>query len=124
MELLKTIYGISDYAAMTILAEIGDFRRFPTVKKLKSYSGLVPSVYQSGDKCRMGHITKQGSRWLRWMLVQCCHVAVRKKDSKLGKYYARLCLKKNKKVAMIATACKMLEIIYAMLRDEKPYAGL
>jgi hypothetical protein len=55
--------------------------------------------------------------------VQCCHVAVRKKDSKLGKYYARLCRKKNKKVAMVATACKMLEIIYAMLRDNKPYAA-
>lgn len=124
VELLKTIYGISDYAAMTIMAEIGDFSRFPTAKKLKSYSGLTPSVYQSGDKCRLGHITRQGSRWLRWILVQCCHVAVRQKDSKLGKYYARLCLKKNRKVAMVATACKMLEIIYAMLRDNKPYASL
>lgn len=124
VELLKTIYGVSDYAAMTIMAEIGDFSRFQTAKKLKSYSGLVPSVYQSGEKCRIGHITRQGSRWLRWILVQCCHVAVRKKDSKLGKYYSRLCLKKNRKVAMVATACKMLEIIFAMLRDEKSYAGL
>jgi len=122
--LLKTIYGISDYAAITIMSEIGNIKRFPTVKKLKSYSGLVPSVYQSGEKCRTGHITRQGSRWLRWILVQCCHVAVRQKESKLGKYYSRLCKKKNKKVAMVATACKMLEIIYAMLRDEKPYAGL
>ena len=124
IKLLTSIYGISDYAATTIMAEIGDFSRFPSAKKLKSYSGLVPSVYQSGDKCRMGHITRQGSRWLRWILVQCCHVAVRKKDSKLGKYYARLCMKKNKKVALIATACKMLEIIYAMLRDNKPYVSL
>ena len=124
IELLKTIYGISDYAAITIMAEIGNIKRFPTSKKLKSYSGLVPSVYQSGDKCRMGHITRQGSRWLRWILVQCCHVAVRQKDSKLAKYYARLCKKKNKKVAIVATACKMLEIIYAMLRDNKPYVSL
>jgi transposase len=124
IKLLTTIYGISDYAATTIMAEIGNFSRFPTAKKLKNYSGLVPSVYQSGDKCRMGHITRQGSRWLRWILVQCCHVAVRKKDSKLGKYYSRLCKKKNKKVAMVATACKMLEIIYAMLRDNKPYVSL
>lgn len=124
VQLLKTVYGISDYAAITIMSEIGDIKRFPTVKKLKSYSGLVPSVYQSGEKCRMGHITRQGSRWLRWILVQCCHVAVRQKDSKLGKYYARLCKKKNKKVAMVATACKMMEIIYAMLRDEKPYVSL
>jgi transposase len=124
IQLLTSIYGISDYAATTIMAEIGDFSRFSTTKKLKSYSGLVPSVYQSGDKCRMGHITRQGSRWLRWILVQCCHVAVKKKDSKLGKYYARLCKNKNKKVAMVATACKMLEIIYAILRDNKPYDSL
>jgi transposase len=62
VELLKTIYGINDYAAITIMAEIGDIKRFPTVKKLKSYSGLVPSIYQSGEKLRTGHITRQGSR--------------------------------------------------------------
>jgi len=64
---------------------------------------------------RTGHITKQGSRWLRWILVQCVHVAVRQKDSRLGKYYARLCRRKKKQVATVATACKLLEIIYAML---------
>ena len=123
-ELLKTIYGINDYSARAILAEVGDFSRFPSAKKLKSYSGLVPSIYQSGDKCRTGHITKQGSKWLRWILVQCTHVAVRKKDSKLGKFYTRLCKKKKRQVAITATACKMIEIIYAMLRDNKPYVSL
>ena len=123
-ELLKTIYGISDYSARAILAEVGDFSRFPSAKKLKSYSGLVPSIYQSGEKCRTGHITKQGSKWLRWILVQCTHVAVRKKNSKLGKFYARLCRKKKRQVAITATACKLLEIIYAMLRDNKPYVSL
>lgn len=121
-ELLKTIYGINEYSARAILAEVGDFSRFPSAKKLKSYSGLVPSIYQSGDKCRIGHITRQGSKWLRWILVQCTHVAVRKKDSKLGKFYTRLCKKKKRQIAITATACKMLEIIYAMLRDNKPYA--
>ena len=123
-ELLTTIYGISDYSARAILAEIGDIKRFPSAKKLKSYSGLVPSIYQSGDRSRTGHITKQGSKWLRWILVQCTHVAVRKKGAKLEKYYTRLRRKKKRQVAIVATACKMLEIIYAMLRDNKPYVGL
>jgi len=61
--LLKTIYGISDYSARAILAEIGDIKRFSSAKKLKSYSGLVPSIYQSGEKARYGCITKQGSKW-------------------------------------------------------------
>ena len=68
-ELLKTIYGISDYSARAILSEIGDITRFPSAKKLKSYAGIVPSIYQSGNTFRTGGITKQGSRWLRWILV-------------------------------------------------------
>ena len=123
-ELLKTIYWISDYSARAILAEIGEISRFPSAKKLKSYSGLVPSIYQSGEKARYGSITKQGSKWLRWILVQCTHVAIRKKGSKLEKFHTRLCRKKKKQVATIATACKMLEIIFAILRDNKPYVGL
>lgn len=123
VKLLKSIYGVSDYSARAILSEIGDIKRFPTAKKLKSYSGLVPSVYQSGERIRIGGMTRHGSRWLRWILVQCVHVAVRKKDSKLGRYYSRLCRNKKKQVATVATACKLLEVIYAMLRDRKPYAA-
>jgi transposase len=123
-ELLKSIYGISDYAARTILSEIGNIKRFPSAKQLKSYAGLTPSLHQSGQTLRHGGITRQGSKWLRWILVQCVHVAVRQKDSRLGKFYARLCKRKKKQVAAVATANKLLEIIYAMLRDKKPYTVL
>lgn len=120
-ELLLTMHGIGEYSARAILSEIGDIKRFPSAKELKSYSGLTPSIYQSGDKCRMGGITREGSKWLRWILVQCVHAAVKKKESKLGKFYSRLIAHKKRQVAVVATACKMLEIIYAMLRDNQPY---
>lgn len=122
-QLLKTIYGVSDYAARVILAEIGDISRFSSAKKLKSYAGMVPRMYQSGERCKMGSITKQGSAYLRWILVQCVHVALKNKGSRLAKFHYRLAQRKKKQVATIATACKLLEVIYSMLTNNKPYVS-
>jgi transposase len=122
-DLLKTIYGISDYSARVILAEIGDVKRFPSAKQLKSYVGICPGIHQSGGTLRNTPITKQGSKWVRWILVQCVWSCLKNKENKLSKFHARLCRRKKKQVATIATAAKMLEIIYAMLRDNKPYVS-
>ena len=75
--LLTTIPGVSYYSALLIKAEIGDVNRFPNKFKLISYAGLCPSIKQSGNKEIKGHITKQGSRMLRWILIQCANVAIR-----------------------------------------------
>ena len=56
------------FSALVILAEIGNVNRFPDEKKIFSYAGLVPSVHKSGDKVYYEHITKQGSKYLRWIL--------------------------------------------------------
>lgn len=120
-QLLKTIYGVSDYSARVILAEIGDINRFSSAKKLKSYAGLVPRMYQSGERCKIGSITKQGSAYLRWILVQCVHTAMKNKDTRLAKFHYRLAQRKKKQVATVATACKLLEIIYAMLTNNQTY---
>jgi transposase len=69
-QLLMTIPGVSYYSALLILSEIGEVGRFPSAKHLCSYAGLVPSVYSSGSKPFHGRITKQGSRWLRWICVE------------------------------------------------------
>ncbi len=55
------------------MAEIGEIDRFPSSKKLQGYAGLVPSTYSSGDSIRHGRITKQGSRWLRWTMIEIAH---------------------------------------------------
>jgi len=70
-KLLMTIPGVGYFSAMAILAEIGDIRRFSNEKRLCSYSGLVPSVDQSGNTRRLGHMTREGSGLLRWVLVEC-----------------------------------------------------
>jgi transposase len=112
--LLMSIPGISYYSALLIMAEIADIRRFPSAKKLCGYAGLVPSTHQSGDTRRTGHLTKQDSRWLRWILIQTANVAI-KKDNALKKFYDRVAKKKGHNIAIVATARKMLRYIYAML---------
>ena len=121
-ELLKSIPGVSTFSALVILAEIGDVNRFPDEKKIFSYAGLVPSVHKSGDKVYYGHITKQGSKYLRWILVECARIHVRKCDSKITEFYRKLKRKgKHENVAIIGAARKLLQTIYYMLKKEESF---
>jgi len=118
--LLMTIPGVGYYSALLIKSEIGDVKRFRSAKQLCFYAGLVPSTYASGNLCYHGHITKQGSRWLRWILIEAAiHAA--KRTGPLRRFYYKLERKKGGKVAKVAAARKLLEWIYHMLRDEKTF---
>jgi transposase len=121
--LLMTIPGISYYSALMISAEIGDIRRFNSSKQLTSYAGLNPSVYQSGNKCITGHISKQGNIQLRWILTQISHVAVRH-DRRLALFFHRIKRTRGTSIAITATARKLLLIIYAMLKSRQNYHAL
>ncbi len=120
VRLLMTIPGVDFYSALVILSEIGSVERFSSAKKLCSYAGLVPGVHSSGGRVYHGRITKQGSRYLRWILVQVAHVAVRR-EGRLRDFYLRLARRKGKKVAIVACARKLLVWIYHMLVRAEPY---
>lgn len=118
--LLMTIPGVGYYSALLIKSEIGDVKRFPSAKQLCSYAGLVPSTHASGNVCYHGHITKQGSKWLRWILIEAAiHAA--KRTGPLRRFYYKVERKKGGKVAKVATARKLLEWIYHMMRDCKTF---
>jgi transposase len=121
--LLMTHPGISHYSALMITAEIGDVQRFSSGKKITSFSGLNPSVYQSGEKCYMGRISKEGSNNLRWILIQCANIAVQK-DRKLKSYYLKKKLAKGHNKAIVACARKLLINLYVMMRHNIPYHAL
>lgn len=121
--LLTSMPGIGHYSALLIMSEIADIRRFKKPKQLCSYAGLVPSTYQSGNTLRHGRITKQGSRWLRWILTQCAMVAIAR-DDVLRTFYTRVAKRRGKKAAMVATARKMLVYIHRMLDLNIPYHAL
>ena len=118
--LLMTIPGMGYYSALLTKSEIGDINRFPSAKQLCAYAGLVPSTYASGNTCFHGHITKQGSRWLRWILVEAAIHAV-KRPGVLRRFYFKIERKKGGQIAKVAAARKLLEWIYHILRDGKTY---
>jgi len=118
--LLMTIPGMGYYSALLTKSEIGDVNRFPSAKQLCSYAGLVPSTYASGNTCFHGHITKQGSRWLRWILVEAAIHAV-KRPGVLRRFYFKIERKKGGQIAKVAAARKLLEWIYHILRDGRTY---
>lgn len=121
--ILMTIPGIDYYSALMIHAEIGDIRRFNSAKKLVSFAGLNPSISQSGDKCYVGHIAKQGNSNLRWILGQCSNITIMH-DSRFATFYQRLRKSKSHNIAITATARKMLNIIFAMLQNNRNYVPL
>jgi transposase len=118
--LLMTIPGMGYYSALLTTSEIGDVKRFRSAKQLCAYAGLVPSTHASGNTCFHGHITKQGSRWLRWILIEAAIHAV-KRPGVLRRFYFRVERKKGGQIAKVATARKLLEWIYHILKDGMSY---
>jgi transposase len=120
VRLLMTIPGVNMLVAVTLLAALGDISRFKTADRTASYLGIVPSTRQSADKCYHGPITKQGRGHARWMLVQAAqHFATN--PGPLGVFFRRLAKKKNRNVAVVATARKLVTIAWHMLKNNEPY---
>lgn len=115
-KLLISIPGISYYSALLIASEIADIRRFGSAKHLCSYAGLVPSTYQTGNSIKHGGITKQGSKWIRWIMVQAANKAINS-NSRLKELYSRIAKRKGHNVAITAVARKMLCYAYVMLKE-------
>lgn len=122
VELLMTIPGVSSYSGLLIHAELGEVDRFERVDEVVSFAGLEPIVQQSGDTRTEGGISIRGNGYLRHILVQSATSAVHNaKDPYLSDFYWRLRDKKGKphKVAIVATARKILVSIYFMLTREE-----
>ena len=115
VESLLDIHGIGLYSALLIVAEIGEVERFRTAKQVGAYSGLTSRVHQSGGHCYQGSITRQGSPWLRWVLVQAAMKAVHK-DMALKNFYSRIRKRSSAKIARVAAARKLAEICWKRLR--------
>ena len=121
-QLIATVPGIGFYGALLILAEIDDVSRFRHPEKLCAYAGLVPTVSQSASCVRYGSISKDGSAYLRWILTESVHVHTRyDPSSQLSRFHARLAKRRGKRVATVATARKLLRIVYWMLVRHEPY---
>jgi transposase len=120
-KLLMSIPGIGPIVAMYMVAEIEDIRRFPSYRHLSSYAGLVPSLDSSGGKERTGRITKQGSPHLRTALIEAAHTIPRMKRSRLNIFFRRRIVKSGYRKAIVATAHKLLQVAFYVLKNRTPY---
>lgn len=108
---LQQVMGIGPVLALTIRAEIGEIRRFATAAHLASYAGLVPRVDASAGRVYYGRITKRGSPWLRWALVEAAIHGTKRTD-RIGRWGRRLAVKKGALKARVALARVLCEEIH------------
>ena len=113
---LRTVHGIGPVIGLMLRAEIGDIRRFPTPGHLASYAGLVPRVDQSATHTRYGRITKDGSPWLRWALVEVGLHTLRRRDP-LGRWGRKLAVRKTALTAQVALGREMCREIMTVWRQ-------
>ena len=121
---VKTVPGVSDLAAQSVIAEIGvDMSRFATHQHLLSWACLCPRLDQSAGKVHSTR-TRKGGQWLKTLLIQCAWSAVRCKDSYLRAQFYRIRARRGPKKAIGAVAASMLTAIYYILRDNVEYRDL
>jgi len=87
---------------------------------LASYAGLVPSTRSSGGVERHGRITREGSRWLRWAMVEAAMVHLRC-DTPVTRFYHRVAERRGRKPALVAAARKLVTVCYSVLVNRRPY---
>jgi transposase len=93
----------------------GDIGRFPTARKLCAWPGLTPTVRNSDRAVRHGHITKQGSRWMRFVLGEAAHVA--KRFPPFAHTYGRIAQRRGKNIATVAVSQKLLACCFHILKE-------
>jgi transposase len=120
VQLLMTMPGVDYTIAHALKAALADVGRFSDPDKAASYLGLVPSVKQSAGKCYTGPITKAGATQVRWLLIQGAQ-RVGRHPGPLGAFFRKLAKRKNRNVAVVATARKMVTIAVHMLKNKEPY---
>jgi transposase len=120
VRLLMTVPGVGYFIALLVKAEIGDVGRFHTGDQLASYAGIVPSTHSSGRVTRHGRITREGSAWLRWAMVEAALVHLRY-DTPVTRFYHRVAERRGSKTARVAAARKLLTVCWSVLRNRRPY---
>ena len=113
---LTRLAGVGPVLGMVLRAEIGAIERFASGAALASYAGIVPRVHASATTYRSGAITRQGSPWLRWALVEIAMRAMRQPDP-LGRWARRLAIRKGIKRARVALARRLCDQIVQTWRQ-------
>ena len=117
---LATHPGVGPLTALAFVLIIGKAERFQCGKQVASYLGLVPLEDSSGNRRRLGHITKQGSSMLRFLLVEAAQVTVRSLPEWRRRYF-HLMMRRGRKIAKVAMARRLAVCLYWMMRQGWDY---
>ena len=114
---LEGIPGVGPIVATALLAEVGDWKAFSSGRNLAAWIGLVPKQHSTGGKDRRGGISKQGNRYLRWLLVAGAMAVIRyaRQHGTKRLWLARLMERRPLKVAAVALANKIARMAWAMM---------
>lgn len=117
---LATMPGVGAVTIETVLAELGDWRRFDNAAAVVSYAGLDPGVRSSDGKRQDLKLSKRGSPMLRWIMIQLAH-RLKRTTVRWQRLFERISHRAGKKKATCAVARRALLVMYAMLRDGQAY---
>ncbi len=119
-DLLTSIPGIGTYVAMTLLTEIGDFRRFSNEKQFASYLGLIPTSHSSGDKIIHGEMTFRGNKKIGPMIIETAWVSI-SSDHGLGETYLSYKKRMKPQLAIVRIARKLSNIMFSVIKTDRKY---
>ncbi len=121
LEILKSIGGIADVTGTVFLAELGDIRNFKSYKNVIAFAGLDPSIYQSGQHEGKSKISKRGNRHLRRVIFLMARCVVRSDNVFRAYFLKRKAEGLAPMKALLATAHKLIRVIFAMLTNKTMY---
>ena len=121
LAIVMSIPGIGFVSASVILSEIGNYHDFKTPEQLAKWCGLNPGENESAGKKKKCGITKRGSKHIRVVLVQAAQTLSNMKKTRLSRFFQRLIKKKERNVAIIAVARKLICLIYHLLINQELY---
>jgi len=122
--LLATAPSIGPITASAIVSTVDDITRFHSAHQFEAFLGLVPGERSSGEKRRVGHITKSGNSRVRYLLVEAAWRILRSKGddtAALRSWALLIAARRGKRIAVVALARRLAGIAYAMWRDGSPY---
>ena len=119
-KLLATMYGVSRFMALAIACRIGPISRFPRGRSLANFFGLTPRSYSTGETERMGSITKEGSRLVRFLLGQVVLHLLRR-DGEMRAWYTKIKRRRGSKIARVAVMRRAVVIMWHMLSKREAW---
>ena len=112
---LQTLPGVGPVLAGVFVAEIGEVSRFAGPEQLASWAGLTPRHHESDTTVRRGHITKQGSKLVRWAAVEAVQRVP--KTSRIGRHRERVAARRGRNIGKVAAARELIHLVFYGLRD-------